>query len=66
MTYSNIYFILKAARDACELMGHRKFYDQMIQDSMQQQTHEITSEVDVTTLKDYMKVSQIYESESII
>ena len=46
---------LQAARDACDLMGHRKFYDQMIQDVIQHDTHKITGEVDITTLKDYMQ-----------
>ena len=48
---------LQAARDACDLMGHRKFYDQIIQDTIQQETHKITDEIDITTLKDYMQVS---------
>ena len=47
----------QAARDACELMGHRKFYDQVIQDMLKHKEYKITDEVDVTTLKDYMQVS---------
>ncbi len=47
---------LQAAQDACELMGHRKFYDQVIQDIVHQESHKIADEVDITTLKDYMQV----------
>lgn len=50
----------QAAKDACDRMGHRKFYDQMIQDMIQHQKHRITDEVDITTLKDYMQVSQSF------
>lgn len=39
-------------------MGARKFYDQVIQDTLQHQTHRVTDEVDVTTLKDYMQVGK--------
>ena len=35
-------------------MGARLFYDQCMQDTLQQCQHRITSELDVTTLKDYM------------
>ncbi|XP_038049860.1 putative uncharacterized protein CXorf58 [Patiria miniata] len=44
-----------AAVDACRMMGHRKFYDQLIADTCQHERDKITSEVDVTTVKDYMK-----------
>ncbi|XP_022095200.1 putative uncharacterized protein CXorf58 [Acanthaster planci] len=44
-----------AAVDACRMMGHRKFYDQIIADTCQHERDKITSEVDVTTVKDYMK-----------
>ena len=49
-------FCVKAARDSLERMGNRLFYEQMLQDIMQQEKHGITSERDVTTLKDYMQV----------
>ncbi|PIK56092.1 hypothetical protein BSL78_06988 [Apostichopus japonicus] len=44
-----------AASDACRMMGHRLFYDQMIADTCQQEQDQITDEVDVTTTKDYMQ-----------
>jgi hypothetical protein len=55
------YFLLivsKAARSACNLMGARVFYDQLTVDMVLHQTHRFTDEIDVTTLKDYKKVSQ--------
>ncbi|XP_074844163.1 uncharacterized protein CXorf58 homolog [Carettochelys insculpta] len=45
----------EAAVDACKLMGHRKYYDQMIQDELQYQNHKIIDEIDVATVKDYMQ-----------
>ena len=36
-------------------MGHRQFYDQFLQDTIQYETHKIVDEIDVTTLKDYMR-----------
>ncbi|KAI0243075.1 hypothetical protein LSAT2_008863 [Lamellibrachia satsuma] len=45
----------EAARDACQLMGHRRFYDQLISDQLQRDTHAVTDEVDIITLKDYMQ-----------
>ena len=50
-------FILKAAQDACDLMGHRKFYDQVLEDIIHYDTYKITDQIDVTTLKDYMQVN---------
>ncbi|PIK37914.1 hypothetical protein BSL78_25264 [Apostichopus japonicus] len=47
-----------AASDACRMMGHRLFYDQMIADTCQQEQDQITDEVDVTTTKDYMQWMQ--------
>uniref|UniRef100_A0A8C0GYY1 Uncharacterized protein n=1 Tax=Chelonoidis abingdonii TaxID=106734 RepID=A0A8C0GYY1_CHEAB len=45
----------EAAVDACKLMGHRKYYDQMIWDELQYQNHKIIDEIDVATVKDYMQ-----------
>uniref|UniRef100_A0A8C3FGP2 Uncharacterized protein n=1 Tax=Chrysemys picta bellii TaxID=8478 RepID=A0A8C3FGP2_CHRPI len=45
----------EAAADACKLMGHRKYYDQMIWDELQYQNHKIIDEIDVATVKDYMQ-----------
>jgi hypothetical protein len=46
----------QAARDACDLMGHRKFLDQVIQDTIHHEQFKVTDEIDVTTMKDYMQV----------
>ena len=51
-----MWFPLQAAVDACRMMGHRKFYDQMIADTCQHERDKISGEVDVTTVKDYMQV----------
>ncbi|XP_065435516.1 uncharacterized protein CXorf58 homolog isoform X2 [Chrysemys picta bellii] len=45
----------EAAADACKLMGHRKYYDQIIWDELQYQNHKIIDEIDVATVKDYMQ-----------
>lgn len=39
-------------------MGDRKFYDQMLSDACQY-ARQITRDVDVTTLKDYMQVCKM-------
>jgi len=48
----------QAARSACKLMGTRVFYNQLMTDTLLHQVHGITDEVDVSTLKDYMKVAE--------
>ncbi|XP_072370138.1 uncharacterized protein CXorf58 homolog [Scyliorhinus torazame] len=61
--YKNQYFsgkrIIKAATEAaaasCKMMGHRKFYDLIIQDNLQYQRTKIAEEVDIVTMKDYMQ-----------
>ncbi|XP_013415353.1 putative uncharacterized protein CXorf58 [Lingula anatina] len=45
----------EAAQDACDLMGNRKFLDQIIVDAVHHEQFKITDEIDVTTLKDYMQ-----------
>ncbi|XP_042189823.1 putative uncharacterized protein CXorf58 homolog isoform X2 [Callorhinchus milii] len=63
MNYKTQYFSGKglikpateAAADSCKLMGHRKFYDLLIDDELQFQRSQITDEVDIITLKDYMQ-----------
>uniref|UniRef100_A0A8C5WLB2 Uncharacterized protein n=1 Tax=Leptobrachium leishanense TaxID=445787 RepID=A0A8C5WLB2_9ANUR len=45
----------EAAGNACKLMGHRTYYEQMICDELEHQQHRITDMVDVATLKDYMQ-----------
>ncbi|XP_065889234.1 uncharacterized protein CXorf58-like isoform X2 [Dysidea avara] len=47
----------EAARDACKQMGDRKFCDQMMSDACQHAQQKITSDVDVTSLKDYVQYS---------
>ncbi|XP_019644979.1 PREDICTED: putative uncharacterized protein CXorf58 [Branchiostoma belcheri] len=44
-----------AAADSCRLMGHRKFYDQMIRDACQHEKDRVTDEIDIITMKDYMQ-----------
>ena len=46
----------QAACDSLQLMGNRKFYDQMTADLCQHEKDKITDEIDITTMKDYMKV----------
>ncbi|XP_068686813.1 uncharacterized protein CXorf58-like [Montipora foliosa] len=45
----------EAASDSLKLMGNRKFYDQLIADLCQREKDGITDEIDITTMKDYMK-----------
>ncbi|XP_001628550.3 uncharacterized protein CXorf58 homolog isoform X2 [Nematostella vectensis] len=45
----------QAASDSLRLMGNRKFYDQLTADLCQHEKDKITDEIDVTTMKDYMK-----------
>ncbi|RDD39242.1 putative uncharacterized protein CXorf58 [Trichoplax sp. H2] len=55
----------QAAADACKMMGYRKFYDQMIADAWDRECHEITDEIDVVTLQDYLKFqSNLDEKEA--
>nr|XP_039271404.1 putative uncharacterized protein CXorf58 isoform X1 [Styela clava] len=56
-----------AASDACHLMGHRKFYDQMIVDACQYEKYKIIDEIDVTTMQDYMQyLSNMDETPSYL
>ncbi|XP_043928232.1 putative uncharacterized protein CXorf58 homolog [Protopterus annectens] len=43
----------EAASDACKLMGHRRFYDQLILDELHRQQIKIADEYDIATMKDY-------------
>ncbi|XP_067896601.1 uncharacterized protein CXorf58 homolog [Heterodontus francisci] len=45
----------EAAAASCRIMGHRKFYDLIIQDNLQYQRIKIADEVDIVTVKDYMQ-----------
>ena len=57
ISLKQLYLYFKAAQDACDLMGHRKFYDQVLEDIIHYDTYKITDQIDVTTLKDYMQVN---------
>ncbi|MGH0181502.1 UNVERIFIED_CONTAM: hypothetical protein FKN15_006864 [Acipenser sinensis] len=46
-----------AAVDACRMMGHRRFFDQIILDEIQRQRKKIVDKIDVTSLKEYMQSS---------
>jgi len=39
------------------MMGARTFLNQLAVDTVQHRTHRFTDEIDVSTLKDYMKVT---------
>uniref|UniRef100_A0A2C9KG98 Uncharacterized protein n=1 Tax=Biomphalaria glabrata TaxID=6526 RepID=A0A2C9KG98_BIOGL len=53
----------EASADALKQMGNRNFYNLMLQDTIRQQSHPVTDEVDITTLKDYMQyLSNLDES----
>uniref|UniRef100_A0A8D2IYF5 Uncharacterized protein n=1 Tax=Varanus komodoensis TaxID=61221 RepID=A0A8D2IYF5_VARKO len=55
----------EAAADACKLMGYRKYYNQMLQDELQYKKYGIIDEMDVATIKDYMKyISYMDETPS--
>ncbi|XP_070606798.1 uncharacterized protein CXorf58 homolog isoform X2 [Erythrolamprus reginae] len=45
----------KAAVDACKLMGYRMYYNQILQDELQNKRHGITDEIDIATIRDYMQ-----------
>ncbi|XP_065841134.1 uncharacterized protein CXorf58 homolog [Oscarella lobularis] len=52
-----------AAEDARQRMGNRKFFDQMLVETIQQQTHDVREREDVATLQDYMQlISHVDES----
>ena len=52
----------EAAEDARRMMGNRKFFDQMLLDTIQQQRPGGGDEAEITTVKDYM---QVMKSEEI-
>ena len=56
---------MQAAADACRMMGNRKFYDQLLLDTCQHQQMKITDAVDITTVKDYMKVVKLLGSSAM-
>ena len=48
--------VSQAMRSACRQMGSRTFLNQLAVDTIQHRTHGFTDEIDVSTLRDYMKV----------
>ena len=44
-------------QSACNMMGARTFLNQLAVDTVQHRAHRFTDEIDVSTLKDYMKVT---------
>ena len=53
---------MQAAIDACELMGRRKFMDQMVEDAVNQ-VHAGADENEVSTLKDYMQYASTIDCQ---
>ena len=51
---------MQAAADACHMMVMQKFYDQQLLDTCHHQQMKVTDAVDITTVKDYMKVVKVY------
>ncbi|KAL7983707.1 hypothetical protein Chor_000583 [Crotalus horridus] len=49
----------KAAVDACKLMGYRTYYNQILQDELQNKRHGITDEIDIATIRDYMQSGKL-------
>ena len=47
---------IQASEDARRQMGNRKYFDQMLYDACQHNQLQVTDVIDITTVKDYMKV----------
>ncbi|KAK1169389.1 putative uncharacterized protein CXorf58 isoform X1 [Acipenser oxyrinchus oxyrinchus] len=57
----------EAAVDACRMMGHRRFFDQIILDEIQRQRKKVVDEIDVTSMKEYMQyVSHLDETPAYL
>lgn len=52
----------EAAIDACELMGRRKFMDQMVEDAVQQ-VHTGADENEISTMKEYMQYASTIDCQ---
>ena len=48
--------LVQAAEDSRQQMGNRRFYDQMLSDVCRHQQQQVTDEIDITNMKEYMKV----------
>ncbi|GCC22098.1 hypothetical protein chiPu_0000483 [Chiloscyllium punctatum] len=56
-----------AAAASCKIMGHRKFYDLIIEDNLQYQRTKIADETDIVTMKDYMQyISSLDETPAYL
>jgi len=53
-----------AAKDSCELMGNRKYFDQIITDLQEDKRYPINNELDVSNLQDYMKYLSAVDEKS--
>ena len=53
---TRLYRFVQAAEDSRQQMGNRRFYDQMLADVCHHQQEQVTDEIDVTNMKEYMKV----------
>lgn len=49
-------FLTKAAKEACYQMGNKQYLNLILFDSIQNSHKQITDDVDVACLKDYMQV----------
>ncbi|XP_048397125.1 uncharacterized protein CXorf58 homolog isoform X2 [Stegostoma tigrinum] len=57
----------KAAAASCKIMGHRKFYDLIIEDNLRYQRTKIADETDIVTMKDYMQyISNLDETPAYL
>ncbi|XP_072440448.1 uncharacterized protein CXorf58 homolog [Chiloscyllium punctatum] len=57
----------EAAAASCKIMGHRKFYDLIIEDNLQYQRTKIADETDIVTMKDYMQyISSLDETPAYL
>jgi uncharacterized protein YlaN (UPF0358 family) len=48
---------VQAARHACDIMGQRKYYEQVIEDTIDHHMYRIADEIDIATRKDSIQVS---------
>ncbi|XP_058391563.1 uncharacterized protein CXorf58 homolog [Diceros bicornis minor] len=51
----------EAVVDACEIMGKKKFYHQIMEDEYLFQKFKISDKIDIVTLKDYMQYSSLLD-----
>ncbi|XP_045146681.1 uncharacterized protein CXorf58 homolog isoform X1 [Echinops telfairi] len=51
----------EGVHDACKRMGERKFIEQILEDERLFQKFKVTDEIDIVTMKDYMKYSSLMD-----